>query len=41
MARSIKSKQKGCTVKAPPQAEAPPAAPDLLEALERTLAEIK
>jgi DNA end-binding protein Ku len=37
----VNSKQKGRTVKAPAPAQAPPAAPDLLEALERTLAEIK
>ncbi len=37
----VREKQKGRTVKAPAQAKAPPAAPDLMEALERTLAEIK
>jgi DNA end-binding protein Ku len=37
----VRRKQKGRTVKAPAQAQAPPAATDLMAALERTLAEIK
>lgn len=37
----VSSKRKGRTVKAPEPAPAPPAAPDLMEALERTLAEMR
>ena len=37
----VARKRKGHTVKAPPPAEAPAAAPDLMDALERTLAEMK
>ena len=37
----VDRKRKGHTVKAPEPAEEPPAAPDLMDALERTLAEMK
>jgi DNA end-binding protein Ku len=37
----VASKRKGQTVKVPEPADEPPAAPDLMEALERTLAEMK
>ena len=37
----IRDKRKGKTIKAPDQEKAPAAVPDLMEALEQTLAELK
>jgi DNA end-binding protein Ku len=39
--RVVDRKRQGKTIKAPEEPEAPEAAPDLMEALERTLAEMK